>query len=58
MEIFATIVGMIIYLEMNKNSIPEFNNEPGKNGIQVLQIQQRHSLKTIFCPYNSSAICE
>jgi ABC-2 type transport system ATP-binding protein len=37
-----------LIFEMNKNSIPEFNNELVQNGIQVLQIQQRHSLEDYF----------
>ena len=37
-----------LIFEMNKNSIPEFNNELVQNGIQVLQIQQRYSLEDYF----------
>lgn len=37
-----------LIFEMNKNSIPEFNSELVQNGIQVLQIQQRHSLEDYF----------
>jgi len=34
--------------EMNKSSIPELNNEFVKQGVQVLQIQQRYSLEEYF----------
>src|SRR5882724_7541240 len=33
-----------LIFEMNKNSIPEFNNELVQKGVRVLQIQHRHSL--------------
>jgi len=37
-----------LIFEMNKNSIPEFNNELVQKGVRVLQIQHRHSLEDYF----------
>jgi len=44
--------GKLIF-EMNKTSIPEFNKELVQNGVQVLQIQQRHSLEDYFLSLTS-----